>query len=259
MGQRIVAKQQKSTHDLFKEPGVRIIIGLTLIVIVILIAILLYLLAKPQLIEEPRIRIDNFSEFLPNVPEVTHRRIEEELYSYVSNAMQPNEEIPSSGALIREGTINGFDILDSFHVGDFIVDIDSVQQSYIAEYHYGRLDGMEETEYEASVSMFCIEDPELIKYPSFKCEANRDFTKPNAIQYVLPKVFDGFIANYTYSIASVSGYAIVLEFNPSESVYKSGKVEAYKAEKTKELKEYLQKMGLDPDDYEYIEKFRIVR
>lgn len=259
MGRKRSVNQQRYTREFFKEPGVRMVTAIVLVVIVALIVILVYLLVKPEPVEEPKIRIDNFSELLPNVPEVTHRKIEEELYLYVSDALPSDEETPSSGALIREGTIDGFRILDEFHVGDFIVDIDSVQQSYIVEYHYGQLDGMQETEYEASVLMFCVENQELIKYPDFKCQANRDFTKPNAIQYVLPKEFDGFIANYTYSISSISGYAVVLEFNPPESVYESGSFESYKSEKTSELKNYLEKMGLDPNNYEYIEKFRIVR
>ena len=246
-------------HEFFRAPGMKIVAGVAGAVIVALVLILIYMINQPEVVEAPKIVIDNFDEMISGVPKDTKDKIEEELYTYVQNSVSENTLVPESGAMIRSGTVGGFTVSDTLHVGDFIVDIDSVKQSYIAGYFYGSLEGMNEMEREASATLYCIEEPELVKYPDFRCKANRDFVKPDAISYLLPKEFDGFTADYTYSLSSKSGYAVVVEYDPSESVYMSGRVEAYKTEKMNELKEYLKKAGVDPDAYEYIEKFKIVR
>lgn len=246
-------------QDLFQTPGMRIVAAVVGVVIVGLVLILIYMINQPEIVEEPKIVIDNFAEEEPEIPQATRNEIEEKLYSYVAESISENEAVPKAGAMIRAGTADGFTVDDTLHVGDFIIDIDSVEQSYIVEYFYGQIEGMNEMEGDASVTLYCIEEPDLIKYPDFRCQANRDFVKPDAISYVLPKVFDGFIADYTYSASSESGYAVVVEYDPPESVYMSGQVGTYKTEKMNELKEYLKKAGLNPDRYEYIEKFRIVR
>lgn len=248
-----------SLHEFFKAPGMKIVAGVAGAVIVALVLILIYMVNQPDVVEASKIAIDNFDEMVPGVPKDTKDEIEEELYTYVRNSVSEDTLVPESGAMIRPGTVDGFTVSGTLHVGDFIVDIDAVKQSYITEYFYGGLEGMNEMEREASVTLYCIEEPDLVKYPDFRCEANRDYVKPDAIVYLLPKQFDGFEADYTYSLTSESGYAVVVEYDPPESVYMSGQVETYKAEKMNELKEYLKKAGLDPDAYEYIEKFKIVR
>ena len=249
-------KKERGIKKYLQSPGVKVVLALAIPIIIILILIMIYVLSQPETIVESRLVIDNFEVELPDVPSETRRRIEERLYSQVE--LSGVGSVPEDGAVIREGSVDGFTIQE-LHVGDFIVDIDSVKQSYIAEYFYGSLEGMNEMEREASATLYCIEEPELVKYPDFRCKANRDFVKPDAVSYLLPKEFDGFTADYTYSLSSKSGYAVVVEYDPSESVYMSGRVEAYKTEKMNELKEYLKKAGVDPDAYEYIEKFKIVR
>ena len=242
----------------YDTPGVRMVLLIAGVMIVLLVLILVYMIIKPGEVVKPRIRIDNFAEVLPKVPEKTKQSIEERLYEQVAMTVKEGATVPESGAMIRKGTIDGLSVKNSFVAGDFVVDMGAVEQSYIVEYYYGRLEEMNEIEGDAAVELYCIEDPELVIY-DFKCLAKRDFVKPDAISFLLPKMFDDYALSYTYSSTSESGYAVVVEYDPSESVYMSGKVGEFKAEKMAEIREYIEKAGLDPDEYEYIEKFKVVR
>ena len=252
-------KTMTNIHETFRSPGVRLVLVVAIPMVVLLVLILIYMITKPVAVEKPRLTIDNFSEMMPGVPEETERLIEERLYDEVALSLGDGGSVPKSGAMIRSDTADGFSVLDDFHVGDFIVDIASVEESYIAEFFYGELEGQNEMEGDASVTFYCIEDPALVKYPEFRCKANRDFVKPDGINYILPATVDGAEVTYTYSTTSASGYAVVVEYNPSESVYKAGQVGEYKMRVMGEVREFIKKAGLNPDDYEYIEKFKVVR
>ena len=249
-------KKSNELKKFFSSPGVRLILILTIPIVVVLIGIMIYVLSRPDEVVEPVLVIDNFAEVLPEVPEDTERRIEEKLYTQVMESGV--SEVPESGAMIREGSVDGFTIRDGFYVGDFIVDIAEVEQSYIMEYYYGQLDDKQETEGSASVMVYCIEDPDEVVYEDFICRANHDFVKPDPIQYILPQVFSDYNLSYTYSLTSESGYAVVVTYNPPESVYLSGKLEEFENEKMSAIREYLTEAGVDPDDYEFIVKYKIV-
>ena len=251
-----MSKKPNEFRKLFSSPGVRLVLVIAIPVIVILIGIMIYVLSRPDDVVEPVLVIDNFSEMLPEVPETTKRQIEERLYVQVAESGV--SEVPESGAMIREGSVDGFTIRDEFHVGDFIVDITEVEQSYIMEFFYGRLDGKQETEGSASVTTYCIENPDEVIYEDFMCQANRDFVKPDPIQYILPQEFSDYSLSYTYSLTSESGYAVVVTYDPPESVYLSGKLEEFENEKMGEIRQYLTEAGVNPDDYEFIVKYKIV-
>ena len=251
-----MSKKAKKTKSFFNSPGVRLVLAIAIPIIVILIVIMIIVLLKPEEVREPRLVLDNFAEMLPEVPEDTERRIEEKLYTQVMESGV--SEVPESGAMIRDGSVNRFTIRDEFYVGDFIVDIAEVEQSYIMEYYYGQLDDKKEIEASTSVMVYCVEDPDEVIYEDFVCRAGRDYVRPDPIQYVLPQEFSNYSLSYTYSLTSESGYAVVVTYDPPESVYLSGKLEAFENEKMGEIREYLMEAGMDPDDYEFIVKYKIV-
>ena len=249
-------QKKKGFGKIFESTGVKLVLAFTIPVIVLLIIIMVYMLTRPEEIVEPRLVIDNFSEMLPDVSKETEQRIEERLYNYVAESGV--EVIPEDGAMIREGSVDGFTIQEKFHVGDFIVDIAEVEQSYIIEYYYGQLEDKQETEGSASVMVYCIEDPDEVVYATFVCKANRDFVKPDPIQFILPQAFSDYSLSYTYSLTSESGYAVVITYDPPESVYLSGKVEEFENKTMDEIREYLTRLGLEPDRYEFVSKYKIV-
>lgn len=248
-------KRKNGIKDYFSSPGVRLVVALAVPVIVILVVIMIYMLSRPEVIPMPLLAIDNFGEVLPDVSVDTEVLIEEKLYTQVTESGVSS--VPEDGAMIRRGSVDGFAIQD-FHVGDFIVDIASVEQSYIVKYYYGELKSEYEAEESASVMVYCVEDENEVIYPDFACKANRDFVKPDPIQYILPQVFEDYSLTYTYSLTSESGYAIVVTYDPPESVYLSGKVEEFENESMGKIREFLTGAGVNPDDYEFVIKYRIV-
>lgn len=251
-------KAQKGHKRLMEKPGVRIVLALAIVIIAVLVVVLIYVAMQPVAEDESRLVIDNFEEVLPEVPEETREAIEERLYLQVDGTLVEGQTIPTSGAMIRKGSEESFNIKQEFYGGDFIVDIPVLEQSYITEYHYGQLEGLNETEVSGAVGFYCIENPDLVIYPNFRCDAMRDFVKPDPIQYILPISMDRCEVSYTYSMSASSGYAVILTLNPTEVTYRSGKVDSFRNEKMAEVRGYIQKSGLNPDDYEYIVKYKIV-
>ena len=129
-----MSKKKNNIKSFFGSSGVRLVLAVTIPIIVILIVIMIIVLLKPEEVRGPRLVIDNFAEMLPEVPGSTEQRIEERLYAQVMESGV--SEVPESGAMIREGSVDDFTIRNEFYVGDFIVDIAEVEQSYIMEYYY---------------------------------------------------------------------------------------------------------------------------
>ena len=250
-------KKNQLGKGFWESPGVKLVLAIAIPVIAILILIMIYMIMKPETMVESRLVIDNFGELLPEVPAETEHRIEERLYEQVVDSVV--NVLPTSGAMIRTGSTDGFTVQNSFHVGDFIVDIANVEQSYIVKYYYGELEGQPETEATASVMLYCIENPDEVIYGNFVCRANRDYVKPDAIQYILPRAFADNTLSYTYSLTSKSGYAVVVTYDPPESVYLAGKLEEFENGAMREIREYLSRAGVQPDDYEFVTKYSIVR
>ena len=242
-------------RNFFQSPGARLALYLT--VPTIIVAFIIILVTSRTTPSDPTLSIDNFSEVLPDVPEISRRAIEEKLYQEVAAQVTPT---PTSGALIRENSTYSFTLKPSFTVGDFIVDVESVQQSYRIKYFYGELEGSQETELSASVQLFCLAASEVI-YENSVCPLSSDFSRSDPIEYLLPKDFpaDRYSLESTYSTTSSSGFRIIITLDPPESVYLSGETDAFEKETYEKVAEFLKTNGLDPENYEYFYKYKVVR
>ncbi|MBP5512957.1 hypothetical protein J6X73_02235 [Candidatus Saccharibacteria bacterium] len=152
-----------------------------LVVAVALVIILLVISVIPNIRfganDELRMRIGNWGEMEIQVPEGTRKMIEEALYGQAGMNMG-GKNVPSSGAKIRIGTQRFVKTDVGIMVGDFIVDVPDIEQSYIMQYFYG--DGSinlqmafndgQELEVGASVVSYCVTNRDDIIYPDFKCQ-----------------------------------------------------------------------------------------
>lgn len=144
-------------------------------VVLVLVAIIVIPNINFGFDDSTRLRIDNWREALPSVPESTRIRVEEVLRNQVSVNLDGN--VPSSGAKIRVGSQKTIEANGGLVLGDFIVDIPDIQQSYIIQYFYGNDSGStyvginngQEFEESASVAAYCITNQEDIIYPDFAC------------------------------------------------------------------------------------------
>lgn len=147
-----------------------------IVLLLILVAAVVIPRIRFDLANSSRLKIDNWSETLPQMPEDSRTRVEEVLRNQVG-LNSADENIPSSGAKIRTGSQKSVEVGSGLMVGDFIVDIPSIQQSYRIRYFYGDDVGAvykdfnngQEFEMSASVVAYCVTNPEDIIYPDFVC------------------------------------------------------------------------------------------
>lgn len=146
------------------------------IVLLVLVAVVVIPKIRFGLADSSRLKIDNWSEALSQMPDDSRIRVEEVLHNQVDLNFA-DENVPSSGAKIRMGSQKSVEVGSGLMVGDFIVDIPSIQQSYRIRYFYGDDVGAvykdfnngQEFEMSASVVAYCVTNPEDIIYPDFVC------------------------------------------------------------------------------------------
>jgi hypothetical protein len=111
------------------------------------------------------LRIANLSEYTVGRPanEEEVRRIEESLFATVNKY----KRVRSNGVkdfLIREGTFNQRDD-DDYHLVKFLIDSESLQQSYAVSYQWGN-----RNKFEQYVGMIVCVQPNQVIYQSFRCQ-----------------------------------------------------------------------------------------
>ncbi len=231
-------------REFFAEPGHRLAIYFVIPVIVVaIIAVVAIVMNNSE--SKPKIRIDNFAKLLPDVPESTRNRIEVLLYEKVEHSGASN--IPTSGAMIEADSIDSFMLQTSFTVGEFVVKIDPLDASYRVQYFYGQLENANETEGEASVSIYNMDD--------------YDYEKIEPIRYLLPISFtsDRYSLNSTVSVKSKSGYAVIVTLNPSKDAYLNDSLDSFKAGVTEKVRNFFSHNGLNLDDYEIFYRYKVIR
>lgn len=116
--------------------------------------------------DTPKFAIDNFSDYLNDVPDSTRDSVYNALYESIKN--NGTSDIPTSGAKIRDNTLftEYHDTTTStYHT--FIVDIESLKQSYSIQIEWSRNSDAEISSTPIVVS--CITNPSNIIYSDFKC------------------------------------------------------------------------------------------
>lgn len=120
--------------------------------------------------------IDNLS--IESMPKDTKTRIYSLLYNTVKNSLADGTKVPTRGAKVRDDTIDHASDSPLFY-GTFIVDIASVEQSYLVHYKWStqRNDPNVGPEY---VTVTCLHDAGQIIYPEFKCIDNFTYSADTA-------------------------------------------------------------------------------
>ncbi len=109
-----------------------------LIAIVLLVVVLLNVSKTNSYGDE--IRIDNLSEEYSNLPQDRQDLIFHQLYLVVLMNLSENEEIPVSGAIVREDSAEyDYDEITKIYYGNFIVDIPEIEQSYEVQFEWSEL------------------------------------------------------------------------------------------------------------------------
>lgn len=153
--------------------GIGVIIGvLTLVVLLIM-----YAFGRPDYL-----KIANLAEYTEGRPTSVEevRRIEENLYVMVNKY----KRVRSNGVkdfMVRDGTFEQRDE-DDYHIVKFLIDSESLRQSYAVSYQWGNRD-----KFEQYVGMiFCVPEEDVI-YDDFAC---RDPMAPEGIPEERSALYD---------------------------------------------------------------------
>jgi hypothetical protein len=218
----------------------------------IIIAIIVQLSPKNEYGE--RIKIQNYTQKVKNVSDELHNATEAGLYNTVKKNV-PESTNPSKikDAFIRDNSNSqDYDKGNETYNGKFIVDIESIKQSYLIQYTYVKNDNSDEG-LATRVVVSCV-NKEDVKYESFKCD---DFVKQqatqndNIIQYLPYSNFSFKIAADT--TAGDDKMILLVELRIPESDLKGdvASKQAVVAMYKNEVAKWLETKNLDPTIYTY--------
>lgn len=77
------------------------------------------------------LKIDNFSQYYKNIPDETRDSIFASLYNTAKLNINEDQEVPTSGALIRnQSNTESYNENTQIYSGNFIVDVEAIKQSF---------------------------------------------------------------------------------------------------------------------------------
>ena len=170
-------EERSKLQNFLHSPTFFIIAGLSIVLLVVATILLL-----PKDKTDPDSYIDtsissipvtNFTEFFPDLDNVYQQNLEGALYVQARR----DSSIPNSTttATIRKDSLTNVDYND-YHTGDFIIDIEGLQISYLVLFKYGSLAGRSYEDFAFS-TLYCLPEDQRI-YPTANCSAKTDYSRP---------------------------------------------------------------------------------
>lgn len=242
----------QSTNSRKKQLTIISAIFGAIVVVLIIVAIVMQLSPKNEYGDG--LRIQNFNEKVKNVSTTMRSGVEATLYNVVKkNVSKDTNLLKVDDAYIRDDSNKqDYNKPSDIYTGNFIVDIESIKQSYYVQYTYVKGEDSSEG-LTTRVVISCVEDKDL-KYGAFKCA---DFVEEQAgkndsiIQYLPFSNFSFYIAADT--TAGEDNLILKVELRIPQSDLKGGlaadqaAVSLYKNEVTT----WLKSKNLNPTDYTF--------
>lgn len=233
-----------------KKVLLRIVIAFIAIVAVVIVLAFFFRSDKNQY--GYFIKIQNFDQKVKNVPSDTRDSLESYLYNVVVMNVTPDFDARKVGdAYIREGSERQELNNTNVYTGEFIIDIESIKQSYRAQYSYST-DETSRLTAGNPVVISCLPEDQL-KYGPFECKdlVSGQSNKQDILMQYLP------YQNFSFKIIPVEedGHIhleVALDIpevdlrGPVES--RSEVVANYKIQ----VAQWITSKGADPSDFEII-------
>ena len=232
------------------NPIVVIAVLIQLLFIVLVIATINNVLNAEQ--DNPKVSIDNYSQ-VENSIELegnVGNNLKKDILGraiYRTVSMNYDGNLKNSGANVREGSMRSLYLDDyDYQYMSFLIDLPDIEQTYRVVYRQGDdntpggLFGIDD--YNAIV--FCPREADLI-YEPFDCQDGFGTTAMDSILMTLIRYseFDGFAVNPVIDLktGNIETIEIVVESNN----------EKQQEAAVNKVKEFLESVGMNPDDYTY--------
>lgn len=222
-----------------------------LIVVIFVIISLETIFHKNPFGEE--LKIDNFSKYYKKVPEETRNSVFASLYNTASLNVT-DSETPTSGAIIRpDSTSEKYDQSTEIYSGNFIVDIESIQQSFQVYMEWSKKSNNSNlTGYTVTIS--CLTGSSSA-YGSTKCIDMFDGNSDN-IPALYPIVYDLPLEVSEYN----NNYTVYTHYTITYNIEKDNKIIVYITDYTggnhQNALKKIRELGYTPDLYniQYIDQ-----
>lgn len=222
---------------------IAILIIVAFVVVPLIIFLVVNIFRKNHYGDE--LKIDNFSNIFSNVPGDTRDKVFAGLYDVVVSNINNDDQIPESGALIREGSWEEiYDDEYNMHMGSFIVDIASIKQSYSGYFKWSS-DNNNPYFFGNYVGFSCLKEGEII-YKDFVCR-DQNSDSPTAkfpITNVLPVTVEYYSDNYSSYTKYFISY--ILKDDNTKIVLK---ITDYTGGNYDKALDKIRELGFDPSEY----------
>jgi hypothetical protein len=201
-----------------------------------------------------RIPIDNYQNYVKNLPDSERLNIETALYNTISLNMDDN--VPATNdALIRNDSY-GQTIREDIIVSSFIIDIASIGQSYLVSDWYSSLPVEQSGLYDYVLMVTCLDKKDLI-YGDFGCQdrisMENNLSKWNPILNILPYKTDLYQIHLYPGNQEDSSGIINLEVRPYPASPDDTDIPPETATRYQnEVIDWLRSNDLNPDEYRVI-------
>jgi len=225
----------------------KIIILSVVVVFVILFIALIFI--KPGSKYGDFIRINKYDTYIPNLPDDRREALNASLYNILK--LNSNNDIKSiSDANIREYPIQyNYDEDTKVHSGSFIVDVQSVNQSYLMSYRWSS--GSQSSHLSGYTATAACLQPDKLIYGSFKCKD--DFTNSQITNERDPIIEFLPYSTFNYTISASTDKKGEVELNVIIFLYsadtRNGGREAAIAKYKTEVVNWIKSKKLNPENY----------
>lgn len=217
-------------------------------VLLVLVVLGFYFNSISESSNNQRIAIKNFNQYVKNISSDEQAGLEEMLYNTVLMNNVSEEKIVSiNDATIREGSYEQ-DKQNDIYKTIFIVDIESIKQSYRIKNLYSKLEPEQSGLYDYTRSVLCLEKNKLL-YGEFNCKdrssQERGLEQSDPILQHLP------LSTLDYTVRqdmNSKELKLIAEISLSAVDYKMGE-EASVNEYKNRLRAWFQSVDLNIDDY----------
>jgi hypothetical protein len=232
------------------SPRRKLVFIITSVTVVLAMLILIIFFAIPNSTNPygEELKIENFSGLVKNLPTERRDAIFSALHTIVTlNGINEEQASTINDAVIRtDSAKQSYDVKNDIYNGEFIVDIESIKQSYLVRYFYAAKDSVAKIG-GYSLLMLCLPVDQL-KYGDFNCKetlaAESEGIDP-IIQY-LPH------STLSYQINSRTGddgkVTLTIQLLLTEADRRTGEQAAVDIYKSEAL-DWIRSKGLDPNNY----------
>lgn len=212
----------------------------TVLAIIILVPLLAFIIHLNSGYTPRSTAIDNIYNELPDITSSAVQATKQKLYTQLATDLT-NTAIPTSGAIVRNGSAITFPTTNNMISGAFIIDVPVVERSYLANYYYYDYSQNEESNDNSDVILFCLANNSQIIYPNSDCSHTSNIPDQNTLW--------SYISSYT---TALPGTDISTTFSFTGPSTVSLAIQSCDKQSSKDLaitvaRQWLVTLGFDPN------------